>query len=77
MSYMNHSEFALAGGIQELSFDEIDVIWGANTTANVLYTVAGTAGVVAAGASYVGAAPVAAVAAVVGLVAFIAAVAID
>lgn len=29
MSYMNHSEFALAGRIQELSIDEIEQVDGA------------------------------------------------
>ncbi len=29
MSYMNHSEFTPAGGIQELSFDEVEQVDGA------------------------------------------------
>lgn len=74
MSYMNHStDFAPAGGIQELGFDEVELVDGGSSTSDTLYVVAGVAATVASVAARAGAPQVAAGAAVVGLVAFIAA----
>lgn len=46
MSYMNQSEFAPAAGIQELSFDEIQAVSGANTKQNICYGTAAGGGAV-------------------------------
>lgn len=44
MSYMNNSEFAPAGGIQELSFDEVDQVEGAIVPLVLGVIAAGVAG---------------------------------
>ena len=72
MSYMNtHAAFAPAGGIQELSFDEIDLVDGAGWIGNAARWVAGGAAIVGVGAALTGNAPVAAGAAIVGGIALL------
>ena len=69
MSYMNQSAFAPVGGIQELSFDEIDLVDGAismRDVGNAARWVAGGAAIVGGVALISGNAPVAAGAAIVG-----------
>lgn len=46
MSQMNHAEFALAGGIQELSFDEIDAITGASELGENVLVFGGAGGAI-------------------------------
>jgi hypothetical protein len=61
--YMNQNEFALAGGIQELSFNEIDEIAGGPLPAAVIACAANPGCVAAVGlaASAVGVATAAAI----------------
>lgn len=69
MSYMNQAEFALAAGIQELSFAEIDHVNGAITARQIgtgARFVAAGAAVVGGGALFTGNVHVAAGAAIVG-----------
>ncbi len=65
MSYMNQAAFAPAGGIQVLSFDELNAVNGGSTVTTVAAHVAAVSGIVAGVAALSGAEPVAAVAGVV------------
>ena len=67
MSYMNtHAAFAPAGGIQELSFDELDLVDGAGWIGNTARWVAGGAAIVGGVALLTGNPAVAGGAAIVG-----------
>lgn len=50
MSYMNHStSFALASGIQELSFDEVNSIFGGESTTGTVATHVATVATIVGG----------------------------
>lgn len=46
MSNMSHTDFALAGGIHELSFDEIDAISGASELGENVLVFGGAGGAI-------------------------------
>ncbi len=71
MSYMNQPAFAPAGGIQELNFDEIDLVDGAGSVGNAARWVAGGAAIVGPVALLTGNPVVAGGAAIVGGIALL------